>query len=256
VLTATDHGVTVGDGVFESMKVSDGVPFALTRHLRRLQRSARGLGLQPPPEPLIRDAVAETLAADPNIGRLRITVTAGPAPLGSDRGGGSGTLLVVAGPASRWPDAADLVTVPWPRNERSAVAGLKTTSYAENVVALAYAKEREGHEALFCDTVGRVSEGTGSNIFAVIEGRLITPTLATGCLNGVTRTLVLEWTVAAEEDFGLPELRQASEVFITSSTRDVQPVRGLDDTRWDTPGPVTSDVMGEFARRSGRDVDP
>jgi branched-chain amino acid aminotransferase len=256
VLTATDHGVTVGDGVFESLKVRAGVPFALSRHLRRLQRSAAGLGLEGPSEATLRAAVAETIAADPTAGRLRITVTAGPAPLGSDRGAGPATLLVIAGPPSRWPDAAELVSVPWPRNERSALAGLKTTSYAENVVALAYAKERGGQEALFCDTRGRVSEGTGSNVFAVVDGVLLTPTLATGCLDGVTRGLVLEWTAAIELDLSPSELLGADEVFITSSTRDIQPVRRIDDAVWRTPGPVTADVMAVFSERSGLDSDP
>ncbi len=84
------------------------------------------------------------------------------------------------------------MTVPWVRNERSAVAGLKTTSYAENVRALAYAKERGGSEAIFANTVGDLCEGTGSNIFCVYDGELVTPTLESGALAGVTRTLVLD----------------------------------------------------------------
>ena len=92
------------------------------------------------------------------------------------------------------------MVVPWPRNELGALSGLKTTSYAENVRALAYAAERGGSEAIFANTAANLCEGTGTNIFVVAGGRLITPPLSAGCLAGVTRALVLEWVGAAEED--------------------------------------------------------
>ena len=93
-----------------------------------------------------------------------------------------------------------MVTVPWPRNERGALAGLKTTSYAENVVALAEARRRGGTEAIFANLAGHLCEGTGSNVFYVVDGELRTPTLASGCLAGVTRALVLEWCGGVEVD--------------------------------------------------------
>ena len=83
--------------------------------------------------------------------------------------------------------------MPWTRNERSATAGLKTTSYAENVVALAHAKERGGIEAVFANTRGELCEGTGTNVFVVVDGELLTPPLESGCLAGITRELTLEW---------------------------------------------------------------
>src|ERR1700712_5525548 len=86
VLPVTDHGFTVGDGVFEAVKVVDGTPFALTRHLRRIARSARGLGLPEPDPDAVRRAVSEVLDAEHiDLGRLRITWTGGPAPMGSGR---------------------------------------------------------------------------------------------------------------------------------------------------------------------------
>ena len=174
-----DHGLTVGDGVFETTKVVDGVPFALTRHLARLARSATALGLSLPQEAELREAVSALLAANigEEVGRLRITVTGGVGPLGSDRGGTGPTVVVACSPAKSWPASSTLVTVPWPRNERSAVSGAKTTSYAENVVALAYAHERGASEALFLNTRGEVCEGTGSNLFLVLDGQLLTPPL-------------------------------------------------------------------------------
>jgi len=175
------------------------VVFAVTRHLDRLARSARGLGLPEPVLSTIREAIAETVAANDvhDLARVRVTYTAGASPLGSERGAADPTLVVAAGPASRPAESTSAITVPWIRNERSALAGLKTTSYAENVVALARAKSAGATEALFADTQGRLSEGTGTNVFVVIDGRIMTPALTAGCLAGVTRGLVLDWLTAA-----------------------------------------------------------
>src|SRR5450759_3722696 len=139
VIGATDPGLIVGDGVFETCEVTGGRAFALTRHLQRLEANARALGLAPVPTDEVRSAVAAVLdAGGAALGRLRITVTAGPGPMGSGRGDSAPTLVVVAGPG-RAAATARVVRVPWARNERSAIVGLKTTSYAANVVARARA---------------------------------------------------------------------------------------------------------------------
>jgi len=254
-----DHGLTVGDGVFESAKVRGGVPFALTRHLARLAVSAGGLGLDVPADGVLRRAVAETLAANAEQHgiplRLRITLTGGTSPLGSDRGTSGPTLVVALAPMRAWPDSAKLVLVPWTRNERSATAGLKTTSYAENVVALAHAKAHGGSEAVFANTAGHLCEGTGSNVFLVLDGEVVTPPLTSGCLAGVTRALLLEWSDAVERDLPVAALLDADEVFLTSSTRDVQAVHAIGDHVVE-PGPVTARLAADFARRAAVDVDP
>ncbi|CAM5577733.1 hypothetical protein SALBM311S_12258 [Streptomyces alboniger] len=110
-----------------------------------------------------------------------------------------------------WPDSTAVITVPWTRNERGAT-GLKTTSYAENVVALARARERGASEALFANTVGQLCEGTGSNVFVVLDGEIHTPPLASGCLAGITRAFTVEWTGAKETDLPLDVLERADEV--------------------------------------------
>ncbi|MEZ5116972.1 MAG: aminotransferase class IV [Candidatus Nanopelagicales bacterium] len=262
-VSVLDHGFTVADGVFETLKVVDGVPFALTRHLERLAVSARGLALPEPDPDLVRKAVADTVAACADewgpLARLRITYTGGTAPLGSDRGDAEPTLVVAGAATAAWPATTSVVTVPWPRNERSAVAGLKTTSYAENVVALARARERGASEALVPNTRGELCEGTGSNVFVVVDGRVLTPPLTSGCLAGVTRALVLEWIDAEEVDLPMDVLRTADEVFLTSSTRDVHPVHAVDErnlTGPGTAGPVTAEAARQFAARSAQDVDP
>ena len=255
-LRPDDHGVTVGDGCFETLKVSAGVPFALTRHLARLRHSCDGLGLATPAEEVIRSAVQEVLASEPGAGRLRITVTGGPGPLGSGRGDADPTLIVSVGSMPAWAGAARLVTVPWRRNERSAVAGLKTTSYAENVVALEYAHALDADEALFLDTQGRLSEGTGSNIFLVHGGTVRTPALDSGCLAGITRGLLLEWTEAEEATLTPADLQNADEAFITSSTRDLQSVARVDDLVLPSDGPITARLLRDFTDRAAATPDP
>jgi len=258
-INASDHGLLVGDGVFETAKVVDGEAFALTRHLGRLRRSAAGLGLDlPRTDDELRAGVAEVIAANqPDVGRLRITVTGGPGPLGSARGDDGPTVVMATGPAGTWPPAAAVVVVPWPRNERSPVAGLKTTSYAENVVALAHANERGAGEALFANLAGNLCEGTGSNVFVGLDGRLLTPPLSSGCLAGITRELVLETTDAVEADLSMEDFARADEAFLTSSTRDVQPVSTVDGRALPRcPGPLSVAAAEAFAALMSRTLDP
>ena len=261
-IAAVDHGVTVGDGVFETCKVVDGVPFALQRHARRLDRSMAGLGLPAADHNIIDIGIKAVLAGEPiAYGRLRYTVTGGVGPLGSDRDSSPLTYIVTAGPQAVNPETGKLVVVPWTRNEHSATAGLKTTSYAENVVALAYAKERGGVEALFANSVGNLCECTGSNVFVVVDGEILTPDLTSGPLAGVTRDLVIEWcreeglTVHAEP-LPMSILTQAAEVFITSSVKDVMAVHAVDDHPVVAPGPVTAQAAEIFARLSRERLDP
>ncbi len=261
---ALDHGLTVGDGVFETLKVVDGTPFALRRHLDRLRRSAAVLDLALPLEDdelraaarQVIDAVAAT-GADPR--RLRITVTGGPGPLGSGRDEAVPTVLLAAAAAPPWPAATEVITGPWARNERSAVAGAKTTSYAENVVALAAAHRRGASEAILANTAGALCEGTGSNLFLVHGGRLCTPSLTTGCLAGITRELVLELVEVDErDDLTLADLGGAEEAFLTSSTRDVQPITTVDAVTLPgrAPGPCTRAAAAALAALQGRTLDP
>ena len=258
VIGVSDHGFTVGDGVFEAVKTIRGEAFALTRHLDRLARSAAGLGLEAPDLDQVRTGIDAVLdRVDDPLGRLRITVTAGPAPMGSGRGGGPQTLAVGYSPIQPAPATTRVVTVPWTRNENSATAGLKTTSYAENVVALARAQAAGASEALFANTRGHLCEGTGSNVFYVVDGELRAPTLDSGCLAGVTRALVLEWCGAREVDEPLSEVVEAmSEAFLVSTTRDVQAISHWDGRALPAPGPVTERCAATWATREAETMDP
>jgi branched-chain amino acid aminotransferase len=264
-ISVFDHGLVAGDGVFETIKVTHGTPFALTRHLSRLARSAIGVGLDCPDLGWIRDG-AITLASEsaspesassPDVASLRITVTSGTGPLGSRRGAGPATVIIAVDYPPSPAQSSAVVVVPWRRNEHGALAGLKTTSYAENVLALSYARQHDADEALFANTGGNLCEGSGTNIFAVVNDRLITPPLSAGCLAGVTRSLVIEWCGAAEEDLPISALAAADEAFLTGTLRNVQPISRVDSRLLRAArGPVTSQVIETFTLRARECADP
>ena len=260
-----DHGVTVGNGVFETMLSSDGSPFAFTRHYERLNRSAEMMGLSVRSRAELWRASLDVLQANELVGcraRLRITVTGGPAPLGSERGEQGETTLVAASPSAEWGDTEDVIVVPYSRNEHGALAGIKSTSYGENVVALAEARRRGAGEAIFANTRGELCEGTGSNVFLVSGGLLITPPLSSGCLAGVTRALVIELCeregiVLEEKAVPISSLERAEEAFLTSTTREVQPIREVDGRLIsNVPGEVTCRLQRSFRVLMDAELDP
>lgn len=280
-IRALDHGVTVGDGVFETAKIVDGQVFARTRHHERMDRSLAGLGLPALDRARVDEGIEAVMADGPiGFGRLRYTVTGGVGPLGSDRLDSPLTYIVTAGDQPRPAPVTTVAVVPWTRNERAATVGLKTTSYAENVVALAAAKSVGGTEAIFANSAGQLCEGTGSNIFVIRDGVVLTPPMESGPLAGITRALTIEWCreeglEVREEALPLSVLATADEVFITSSTRDVQAVGtirvvptqqtlagelpGVDLAERELgkePGPVTARAAEIFARLGRERMDP
>ncbi len=217
-----DHGLTVGDGVFETVKTVDGGRSPSPGTCDRLARSARGLGLPEPDLDEVRRACAAVLEANPMpLGRLRITYTGGLSPLGSDRGDRTGPPCVVAlGEAARAPrhHRRDHRAVD-PQRTRRADRAEDHLLRRERRRARPRPRRRRASEALFANTAGQLCEGTGSNVFVVLDGELHTPPLSSGCLAGITRALVVEWTGARETDLpvrragagrgGLPDLHPA-----------------------------------------------
>lgn len=235
-----DHGFIVGDGVFETLVARNGKPFTPTRHWKRLVSSCEAMGITPPTFETCSQAMLEVMQAN-NLtdARVRITVTSGDGPLGSDRGDSSPTVTVVVTPLKPWPPTETVLVVPWARNELGALTGIKSISYAENVRALALAHSKGAGEAILPNTRGELCEGTGTNIFIVVGDRVQTPPLSSGCLAGVTRGLVIEACKAAGitvEEIALPIsiLQTCDEAFLTSSTRDVHPLARIDQR--DMPG--------------------
>jgi branched-chain amino acid aminotransferase len=254
---ATDHGLVVGDGVFEALKVTPAGPFALRRHLDRLERSAARSGTGRPIAAAITAGVDAVLAGRRyQHGKIRITYTGGDGPLGSQAAYGSPTLVVASAPTTLPPASTDVVTAPWRRNEHGALTGVKSTSYGENVRGLAYAVAHGCGETIFPNTAGNVCEGTGTNVFCVFGAEIVTPPLSSGPLAGITRELLLEWVQVTERDLTLDEALGADEVFLTSSLRDVQLVERWDGHAFAGLGVTTARVAGVFAERAAADLDP
>lgn len=250
-----DHGFLVGDGVFETLVARDGKPFTPTRHWRRLVGSCESMGITPPAFDVYLKAIHDVMKANslPDA-RVRVTLTSGDGPLGSDRGDSASTMTVAATVLKPWPPTETVITVPWPRNERGALTGIKSTSYAENVRALAHAHAKGAGEALFANTRDELCEGTGTNIFVIVNGRVQTPPLSSGCLAGVTRALTIE----ACQAFGIPVeetalpvtvLQTCDEAFLTSSTRDVHPLARINEREM----PGVADAVTQRVAQAFRD---
>jgi len=257
-ISTFDHGFVVGDGAFETVLLHHGQPFALNRHLGRLNRSLSGLGLEHVDLQEIARAVRAVItSSDGESGRIRITVTAGQGPLGSGRLDTPLTIVVATGPIGEIHETSSVVTVPWARNERGALVGLKTTSYAENAVALAHAHAHDADEAVFGNLAGALCEGSGSNVFVVIDDALITPPLSDGCLAGITRGLVLEYAGGEERSLAYESFRpeRLSEAFLTSAIRGVQPISRIDGQPIST-GPITTAIMEKFAALRESNIEP
>jgi branched-chain amino acid aminotransferase len=264
-ISAFDHGLTVGNGIFETMISREGPAFALTRHYKRLCRSAQVLGLAVPDHDVLQTAIGEVLNANDlasGEGRVRITVTGGEAPLGSACEAGGETVMVTAMPAPVYGETADVFIVPYTRNETGALTGVKSTSYAENVIALATAKKAGAGEAIFGNTQHQLCEGSGSNVFLVLDDHLVTPPLSSGCLAGVTRALVLELCgregiPVDRKSVPLTALAGAEEAFLTSTTRWVQPIRSVDGVEiGERPGELTLLLRKMLLALAATDVDP
>jgi branched-chain amino acid aminotransferase len=262
-VSPADHGFTVGDGAFETLRAYDGKLFAPTLHWERLVRSCEALGFQPPGRDEFQIAMETTLSASGlRDARVRFTVTSGDGPQGSGRDGSARTMCCMAAAAPVYGPSETVVIVPWTRNERGALTGVKSVSYAENVIALMHAKGRGAGEAIFGNTKGELCEGTGTNVFIVDGETVRTPPLASGCLAGVTRGLVIHLCRShgipiSEESLPLSALPDAAEAFLTSSTREVHPLSQVDGRPLSkTAGPLTQRVAGLFRELVLRDSDP
>ena len=246
-VSAFDHGFLLGDGVFETLRVYAGEPFALDEHLARLHSSAAVMGI-PVPDDLHAAARDVLRANELSEARMRITLTSGSGPAGLARGAVSPTALVVTMPLTAWPPVSTAIVSRFRRDERSPLAGAKTTSLAQSVVALTEARDAGADEALVLNIAGNLCEATTANVFLVRDGIAATPPIDAGCLAGITRAHVLE--LGAEERTMSPDdLLHADEAFLTSSTREVQPLVAIDGRRVGTgePGPVTRQLAGAYS---------
>lgn len=236
-IPATDEGLLRGDGAFEVIRVYDGQPFALEEHLKRLERSALNLRLTLDLEAIRSDANRLLAHAGPGPDHelLRIVVTR------------SGRRLLLT---ERLPDAPERIRLQSITYSPTRVLdGVKSLSYAANMLASRLARERGADEALLVTPHGRVLEAPTSSIFWVSDGEIFTPPLSEHILASITRALVMELTSAREEPCTLGDLSAADEAFLTSTTREVQPVVAIDGQGLPADTPVTARVAAEVSGR-------
>ncbi len=241
----TDRGLILGLGLFETILAIDGEPILAELHLARLRASCKQLGWRFE-YPDIRDTmVALTQRNQFTVGRarIRLAISAGSGVFHDLALGADHIIWMTAAQAAELPPSTSANLSLWRRNEHSALAGLKCASYAENLVALEHAVRLGFEETIFLNTAGNVCEASTSNVFLVKNGTLHTPTLASGCLPGITRAMVIEMAEklgipSAVRDITAEELHHADELFLTSSIRGVMAISRFEQ-RSLTPGPVT-----------------
>jgi branched-chain amino acid aminotransferase len=237
---ATDEGLIRGDGAFEVIRVYDGRPFALERHLARMERSAANLRLPLDLEAIRADAwrLLAQAGVGPEHELLRIMVTRG------------GRRLLLTEPMVANPEVVRLASVMYAPTR--VLDGIKSLSYGANMLAGRLARERGFDEALLVTPEGRVLEAPTSSIFWIKDGELLTPPLEEHILASITRAIVIEAAGAGERSCTLEEMLAAEEAFLASTTREVQPISAIDDRTFDAPGPITSrtsEVVEALVRR-------
>jgi branched-chain amino acid aminotransferase len=221
-LDPADRGLTLGDGLFETILARDSAPVRLAAHLARLEAGAAVLGMPVPiSKAALTTAVEETLSANAiSHGVLRLTLTRGPARRGllpPDRL--RPTLLITAEAADGMPPSpvSAVIAASTRRNEHSPLCRCKCISYLDNVLARMEADKRGADEAILLNTAGGIAETAAANLFLVIDGRAVTPPVADGALPGIMRAEVIGRVGAEERSLGREDLRRASEAFITNS---------------------------------------
>jgi branched-chain amino acid aminotransferase len=242
-IPATDEGLLRGDGAFEVIRLYAGRPFAFEEHLRRLERSASNLRLPLDLEAVRADAhrLLAHAGSGPDHELLRIVVTRG----------GRRLLLTESLPVT--PERARLATITYAPTR--ILDGVKSLSYAANMLAGRLARERGFDEALLVSPHGRVLEAPTSSVFWVKDGEVLTPPLGEHILASITRRVVIDQSGARERECTLEELVAADEVFLASTVREVQPVMAVDDRRYDGEAPVTTRIAEEVAARIKSELD-
>lgn len=234
VIPATDEGLLRGDGVFEVVRLYEGVPFAMDEHFARLAGSASNLRLDYDSEALEAEVTAILAANGPKDGCLRIVATRG------------GNRVLLTEPL---PDRGTAVTMASIEYQPTIVLdGVKSLSYAANMMAGRLANEKGADEALLVKPDGMVLEAPTATFFWVTDGKVKTPPLTDSILESITRRHILATTSAVEASIGLDELLEtADEAFLASTTREIQPVRSIDGVEFAADGPVTAELAGGFS---------
>ncbi len=261
-IAPTDRGLMHGLGLFETILAIDAVPVFAERHLSRLALGCERLGwpFEIPEAAGIMAELATRNGFTSGRCRIRLSVTAGSGAMGDLSPGEDRLLLMTAARVAEPPATTTANFSPFIRNEHLALAGLKSASYAENPVALDHARRLGFEETVFLNSVGNLCEAATSNLFMVRNGALLTPSLASGCLPGITRGVVIELAgqlgIPCEEtDLPAALIHEADELFLTSSIRGVMGVTRFEQRRL-SAGPFTGQLrvawVGEVHRDCAR----
>jgi branched-chain amino acid aminotransferase group I len=266
-LSPFDHGFLYGYGLFETMRAYRGDIFRLDRHLSRLYRSAEALGLThsviaSEAKQSLEAACRETLRANKlKEARVRLTVSAGEGDIIPDPDSCSAPTVLITARSFTPPSPQEYergfkaMLSSLRRDSQSPLSRLKSTSYLANILARGEAKAAGGDEGIVLNEKGCLAEGSVSNIFLVSKGVLVTPSLESGILPGITREAVLEIARslnidAAEREVGLAELTQAEEAFVTSSLLEIMPLTWFDGKAIGAgkPGGLTRKLMAAYRK--------
>jgi branched-chain amino acid aminotransferase len=240
-IPVTDEGLTRGDGAFEVMRLYGGRPFALEDHLTRLDHTCAGLRLEYDRDAVRAESVALLERSGEVDGLLRIVLTRG------------GRRILTVEPLPVRPPVARVGTVTYAPTR--VLDGLKTLSYAGNMLAGRLAREQGFDEALLVTPHGRVLEGPTWSFFWVSGGRLFTPPLEDRILASITRAYVIDECEATEQPCTLDDVAAADEAFIASTVRVVMPIAVIDEIELPAaPGPVTADAAERMDRRIEREL--
>jgi branched-chain amino acid aminotransferase len=257
-----DNGFLFGDSVYEVLRTYRGRPFESGRHFRRMRASAERLGIS---VPLSNDALLDRVRAlleraGDLESYIRIVVTRGVGTSSYDFDAVEGPTVVMIQKELRPPTprhythGIHVSAVDVRRNHaRSLDPAIKSSNLLNNILALREAHRRGAEEPVLLNHEGQVAEGASTNVFVVRDGTLVTPPLWAGILGGITREVVLELAAthqipAREDALELRALFDADEAFLSSTTREVMPIRQVDDQVIGDghPGPVTRQLMDAF----------
>lgn len=249
-----DRGVAYGDGVFRTFRLQAGVPLEWPLHYRRLARDCAALGIECPAESVLRQELQRAADRCPD-GVGKIVLTRGPGVRGyAPHQAGPPTRIVSAVPAPAYPasyalDGVRIRVCELRLSWQPRLAGIKHLNRLENVLARGEWQDTAVAEGLLLDFADRVIEGTMSNLFLVVRGRLVTPDLSRCGVDGVQRERVIAFARSAGielevRDVTLPEVMAADECFLVNSVIRLWPVAKLEDRSW-RPGPLTRRIQAE-----------
>lgn len=253
LISVFDHGFLYGDGIYETMRVYDGVTFMLDEHIRRLYRSASMIGLTIPVDvDSLKAYVYDTLIANSlKDAFVRLTISRGYGPVGLDPDlCPSPTIVIIAQetkvyPKSFYERGISVIVAKTKRNFREALnPQIKSLNFLNNILAKIEAKKKSAYDAIMLNVYGKLAEGTISNVFFFKDKVLCTPSAECGILDGITRGIVIEIAmrdglIVKEAEFTMEDIYSAEEVFITNTTLEVMPVSKVDDKEY---------VVGDIAK--------